>query len=97
MTVVMGGDPPNVPFHHAPSRSKAHPLNFLAGCRDRILECDACQSLNAMIENAPIAAEMLPQIALLCQVEQHMRGKEASMCLAARCEFSALIIAALKP
>ena len=48
-------------------------------------------------EGSPIAEEMLRQIALLYQVEKTVRGKEASVRLAARREHAAPIIAALKP
>ncbi len=48
-------------------------------------------------EGSPIAEEMLRQIALLYQVEKTVRGKEASLRLAARREHAAPIIAALKP
>jgi len=48
-------------------------------------------------EGSPIAEGMLRQIALLYQVEKTVRGKDASVRLAARREHSAPIIAALKP
>lgn len=48
-------------------------------------------------DHSPIAEEMLRQIALLYQVEKSVRGKDASVRLAARHERSVPIIAALKP
>ena len=48
-------------------------------------------------EGSPIAEEMLRQIALLYQVDQTVRGKEASVRLATRHEHSVPIITALKP
>ncbi len=48
-------------------------------------------------DGSPIAEEMLRQIALLYQIEKSIRGKEATVRLAARREHAAPIIAALKP
>ena len=48
-------------------------------------------------DGSPIAEEMLRQIALLYRIEKTVRGKDASVRLAARREQSAPIIAALKP
>ena len=48
-------------------------------------------------DGSPVAEEMLRQVALLYQIETSVRGKDAAVRLAARCEHSAPIIAALKP
>jgi transposase len=48
-------------------------------------------------ERSPIAEEMLRQIAALYQIEKTVRGKAASLRLAARRECAGPIIAALKP
>ena len=48
-------------------------------------------------EGSPIAEEMLRQIALLYQVEKTVRGRDPAVRLAARCDRSAPVIAALKP
>ena len=48
-------------------------------------------------EGSPIAEQMLRQIALLYQVEKTVRGKDAVVRLAARCEHAGPVIAALKP
>ena len=45
-----GAGPPIVLFHYAPGRGKEHPLKFLAGSRGRFLQCDACQSYDALTE-----------------------------------------------
>jgi len=39
-------------LHYAPGRGKEHPLKFLAGSRGRLLQCDACQSCDALTEVA---------------------------------------------
>jgi len=48
-------------------------------------------------DGSPIAEAMLRQIAMLYQVEKTVRGKEAAVRLAARCEHAGPVIAALKP